>query len=186
MLVPGTTVPECRSVWQVSPWVTYCTGIHHWAFSTLLTKRAQHILDNSLKVHHGKQVLTLCVTEWSDGFEPTLSIKGNRVSCWIKTMMMLPPPNQLHSLTHTYPIALGHDWGSHEEIEEKFAAEWLSFGHGELINFYHGALQHDVRVQLELLVSLQDQPERLSANYIMLGTSSYTAWWGLALDFLWL
>jgi hypothetical protein len=34
-----------------------------------------------------------------------------------------------------------------------------------------------------LFASLQDQPERRKATYIMLGRSSYTAQWGLALDF---
>ena len=148
------------------------------------TKRAQRILENSIKVNQGKEVLTLYLTEWSDGFEPSLSIKGNRGSCWIKTVTISPPPHQLHSLSHTYPIALGLDGDSHEEVEEKFASELLSFGRGESMEFYHGALQCNVPVHLELFVSLQDQPERRSANYIMLGTSSYTARWGLALDFV--
>ena len=34
-----------------------------------------------------------------------------------------------------------------------------------------------------MFASLQDQPERRKANYIMLGKSTYTAQWGLALDF---
>jgi len=51
------------------------------------------------------------------------------------------------------------------------------------LDFYHGGIQKNVRVHLELLASLQDQPERRKANYIMLGRSSYTAQWGLALDF---
>jgi hypothetical protein len=146
--------------------------------------RAQRILDNSQKAHGETDVLTLYITEWSDGFEPSLSIKGNRGSCWIKTVTISPPPNKLHSLSHTYPIALGHDGDNHEEVEEKFAAELLSFGCGESMDFYHGTLKRDVRVHLELFVSLQDQPERRSANYIMLGTSCYTARWGLALDFV--
>lgn len=51
------------------------------------------------------------------------------------------------------------------------------------MDFYYGGIQKNVRVHLELLASLQDQPERRKANYIMLGRSSYTAQWGLALDF---
>ena len=99
-------------------------------------------------------------------------------------MTISSPPHQLHSLSHTYPITLGHNGDSHEEVEEKFASELLSFGCGESMDVYHGAQQCDVCDHLELFVSLQDQPERQSANYIMLGTSSYTARWGLVLDFV--
>ena len=148
------------------------------------TMRAQRILDNSQRLHVGSDVLTLYITEWSDGFEPSLSIKGNRGSCWIKTVTISPPPSKIHSLTHTYPIALGQESDSHEEVEQKFAEELTSFGRGDAMDFYHGSLKRNVRVHLELFVSLQDQPERRSANYIMLGTSSYTARWGLALDFV--
>jgi len=160
--------------------------VHHGAVVRGIGEslRAQRILDNSERLHCGTKVLTLYVTEWSDGFEPSLSIKGNRGSCWVKTVTISPPPNKLHSLSHTYPIALGHDGDNHEEVEAKFAEELLSFGRGGAMDFYHGSLERNVRVHLELFVSLQDQPERRSANYIMLGTSRYTARWGLALDFI--
>lgn len=148
--------------------------------------KAQHIRDNAEKMSHDENadLLVLYVTEWSDGFEPSLSIKGNRGSCWIKSVTIAPPPEKIHSLTHTYPIALGQDGDSHEEVEDRFAKELLSFSSGECMTFYHGGLKRDVNVYLELFVSLQDQPERRSANYIMLGTSRYTARWGLALDFV--
>ncbi len=45
------------------------------------------------------------------------------------------------------------------------------FGDGKNVSFYHGRLKRNITVYLELLVSLQDQPERISANYIMLGGS---------------
>ena len=139
------------------------------------TARAQHILQNVWKLHGENNVLTLYVTEWSDGFEPSLSIKGNRGSCWIKTVMIVPPPSKLHSLTHTYPIALGHDGDSHEEVELKFAKELLSFSCVKELDFYHGKLKYNFWFHLELFVSLQDQPEQQSSNYIILGMSSYTA-----------
>ena len=79
---------------------------------------------------------------------------------------------------------LGSDGVSHEEVEQNFTEELLLFSSGEELDFYHGKLQHNVRVHLELFVSLQDQPERWSTNYIMLGSSFSTARWGLALDFV--
>jgi hypothetical protein len=56
------------------------------------------------------------------------------------------------------------------------------FKNGMNVSFYHGRLQRNITVYLELLVSLQDQPERRSANYIMLGGSRYTARCGVVLD----
>jgi hypothetical protein len=95
----------------------------------------------------------------------------------------LPPSSKIHSGLYAYPIALGLDKQSHESVEKKVTEELLSFQNGNTIDFYHGGIQKNVRVHLELFASLQDQPERRKANDIMLGRSSYTAQWGLALDF---
>ena len=75
------------------------------------------------------------------------------------------------------------DGQSHEEVEAAFSKELKLLGSGANNNFYHGGLKRNVRVHLELFASLQDQPEQRKANYIMLGRSTYTAQWGLALDF---
>ena len=147
------------------------------------SERAQRILHNAEILHDGTIVLTLYIIEWSDGFEPSSSIKGNRGSCWMKTITISPPANKVHTFCNTYPIALSPDDGNHEEVERAFAKELLSLGSGGRNDFYHGGLKRNVRVHLEMFASLQDQPERRKANYIMLGKSSYTAQWGLALDF---
>lgn len=145
--------------------------------------RAQRILQNSKLVFPGEDVMVLYLVEWSDGFEPSISVKSNRGSCWLKTITISPPSHLLHSCANTYPIALGMDGESHEEVEELFAQELWSLREGEKNLFYHGGLKRNVRVYVELLASLQDQPERRKANYIMLGRSTYTAQWGHLLDF---
>ena len=145
--------------------------------------RAQRILHNSKLMSPDDDVMVLYLVEWSDGFEPSISVKSNRGSCWLKTITISPPPHLLHSCTNTYPIALGMDGESHEEVEQLFAQELWSLRNGEKNVFYHGGLKRNVRVYVELLASLQDQPERRKANYIMLGRSTYTAQWGLLLDF---
>jgi hypothetical protein len=145
--------------------------------------RAQKILKNAEKLHPGIKVLPLYLIKWSDGFEPSNSIKSNRGSCWIKTVTISPPSSNIHSSLYTYPIAVGLDKQSHESVEKKFAEELLSFQTGDAMDFYHGGIQKNVRLHLELFASLQDQPERRKVNYIKLGRSSYTAQWGLALDF---
>jgi len=146
------------------------------------SRRGQQIVRNCEQMHCGDHVLCLFANEWSDDFEPSYSIKGNRGSAWIKTITISPPHTSLHSLTHTYPIAIGRKGSSHEAIEQRLAEELLDLSLGGN-QFYHGGLKKNVKVHLELFVSLQDQPERRSANYIMLGSSTYTARWGYAVDF---
>jgi len=147
------------------------------------SKRAQSILQNSTLMFPDDDVMVLYLVEWSDGFEPSLSVKSNRGSCWLKTVTISPPPHLIHSCCNTYPIALGMDGESHEEVERLFAEELRSFKAGKNNIFYHGGLKRNVRVYIELFASLQDQPERRKANYVMLGRSTYTAQWGLLLDF---
>ncbi|MFY7881041.1 MAG: hypothetical protein ACOVR6_01995 [Fimbriimonas sp.] len=148
------------------------------------TKVAKGILDNFVNTHiNSHDVLCLYITEWSDAFEPSSCTKNNRGSCWIKTVTIAPPPSQVHRLTHTYPIAIGLDGESHEEVEEKFAAELREFRNGSNVTFYHGGTRKNITVYLELFASLQDQPERRKANSIMLGGSKYTPRWGFACDF---
>jgi hypothetical protein len=74
------------------------------------TVRAKEIYNNACSVHSidsFNDVVILFVNEWSGGFEPDYSIKGNRGSSWIKTVTICPPPGKIHSLTHMYPIAVG-------------------------------------------------------------------------------
>jgi hypothetical protein len=72
---------------------------------------------------------------------------------------------------------------SHECIEKEFLLELKKFQSGESVTFYHGLLKRNIIVYLELLVSLQDQLERRSANSIMLGGITYTARCGYSLNF---
>ena len=50
--------------------------------------------------------------------------------------------------------------------------------------FYCGAQKKIVNVHVELFVTLQDQPERRGANYIMLGNGRYTSRFGYAIDLI--
>jgi hypothetical protein len=68
--------------------------------------------------------------------------------------------------SHTYPIDIGHDSDSHEEVEAKFANEQDLFRKGSKITFYHGGIWKDVLVHLELNCSIQDQTE-----------NNFLSWW---------
>jgi hypothetical protein len=67
-------------------------------------------------------------------------------------------------LTHTYPITIGLDGDSHEEVEEKFAAELEEFSTVSRVTFYHGGNKKDIMVYPKSFASLQDQPERRKSN----------------------
>ena len=85
-------------------------------------------------------------------------------------------------MSHTYPIAIRTDGVRHEQVEGRFAQDLIELSSRNGVEFYHGGLRKYVKVHFELLASLQDQPERRSVNYIMLGNSQYTASWRLMLD----
>ena len=145
--------------------------------------RAKTIAKNCQNISLTNNTLCLYVVEWSDAFEPSSSIKSNRGSVWLKTITISPPHNKLHCMTNTYPIAIGPHDVDHEDVEQLFAQELLQFRCGKEIGIYHGKLKKNVKVYLDLLCSLQDQPERRSCNYIAMGNSRYTAKWGVSMDY---
>lgn len=160
--------------------------------TTSRTKRAREIYDNGRQMHRlGHRLLDyqivvpclyLCITEWSDAFQPSSSIKA-RKSVWVKTVTIAATADKVHSLLFTYPIAVGDDGVCHDEVEERFAAELdqLSSDNGRL--FYHGGLKTNVKVYAELFASLMDQPERRKSNAVLLGGSSFTARWRTCANF---
>jgi hypothetical protein len=75
--------------------------------------------------------LVLYVNEWSDAFESSKCSKSNRGSCWIKTITVAPPTLNSNGTRYTYPIAIGSDGISHDEVEAKFASELHEFRMGK-------------------------------------------------------
>jgi hypothetical protein len=164
--------------------------------NTSKTKRAREIYDNGQQMHSRQRghrlllddqclppsCLYLCITEWSDAFQPSSSIKA-RNSVWVKTVTISATSDKVHSLLFTYPIAVGEDGACHDEVEVRFAAELaqLSSDNGRL--FYHGGLKTNVRVYAEIFASLMDQPERRKSNAVLLGGSSFTARWRTCANF---
>ena len=130
-------------------------------------------------------LVVLYFNEWSDDFDPSSSsTRNNRGSVWMKSVTISPPSHQLHSLQYTYPIAIGKKASSHRKIENLFAAEMLELSSGENNWFYSRSLKKSVRVHIQMMSSLQDQPERRQANCIMLGSGLYSARWGYAANFV--
>ncbi len=126
-----------------------------------------------------ESVVILSCIEWSDDFDPSASAKSNRNSCWVKTVTIIPSYDvgTVNRERWTYPIALGKKQSDHNDVEELFAEELQKLRSGNCC-FYNNSTQTYVKVYLELIVSLQDQPERRGGNYIMLGSGKYSARWG--------
>ena len=99
------------------------------------------------------------MNEWSDDFEPHVSIKGNHQASWVKVVMLSPPHEELHSLTHTYPIVIGLKGASHEAVENAFANELIELSSSTKNLVFHGGLKSSIQIHIELFASLQDQPE---------------------------
>ena len=148
-------------------------------------KVSQSIFDNaSLRNVGTEQPIVLYFNEWSDDFDPSSSsTRNNRGSVWMKSVTISPPSHQLHSLQYTYPIAIGKKASSHESVEERFASEVIELSSGDNNWFYCESLKKSVRVHVEMMASLQDQPERRQANCIMLGSGRYCARWGYTANF---
>jgi hypothetical protein len=190
-----STTPKVQSIFILL--CVYCPNTKP-CFSTFLSHqpdnvshifeshRAVEIADNAFARFHNdsnSRYITLFLMEWSDDFEPNSGMKSNRGSMWTKTMTISPRPCDRNSSRHTYVLASGPKEVSHEIIEATLADELEKLRSDNNLIFFDGVSNSMVKVHAELFVSLQDQPERRSANYISLGNSTYSAQWCLASDF---
>lgn len=113
----------------------------------------------------------LWMNEWSDDADPNNSIKNNRGSLWFKSVTICPTREMFHSMSHTYPLAMGHKSADHEHVGRLLRDDLLMLGAREGVPMYskrHGGI---VLVRARLFACLQDQPERRGENYLMGGNS---------------
>lgn len=121
---------------------------------------------------------------WSDDFEPNTFSKIGRGSVWVKTMTIGTRVDDDHCITNTYPIAVGRKGDSHEEVEKKIALAIAELNSQNFLSFYLGAAKKQVKIYFEIIATLQDQPERRGANYLMGGNGTYCARWGVSANLL--
>jgi hypothetical protein len=132
---------------------------------------AQSALRRGIETCGDTNLVVLVCFEWSDDFDPASSTKSNRNSCWIKTVTLLPcyDPGSKIGEKSTFPIGIGRKQGDHEVVEQLFAKELQSLRCGNC-SFFNKKARSFVKVYLELITSLQDQPECWGSNYLMLGS----------------
>ena len=141
----------------------------------------RNIKERGNYLHEGFPVVNLYIIEWSDAFEPN-HMKNNRNSVWVKTVTV-SPVNKMSNNSHhnTYPLSFGPKNSCHEIIEKRFKADLIELKSGGTKLFYNSKTKSMCRVHAELVISIQDQPERRAENHVALGKSNYTPRWGYLL-----
>jgi hypothetical protein len=117
-------------------------------------------------------LVNLWMNDWSDDAEPNNS-KNNRGSFWFKSVTISPTRKLIHSMSHTYPLAMGHKHADHEHVGKCLRADLLMLGTKEGVPMYSLAHQGIVMVRARLFASLMDQPERRGENHLIGGNSLF-------------
>jgi len=151
------------------------------------TKNFTNICSRARKIHSFASIyIVIEILEWSDDFEPN-HLKNNRGSVWIKTITLRSLVMKDHIALHqdareqTFAVALGPKGECHDQIEHEFSSELESLCSIQSKYFFEGS-KSMVPVYAELSLSLQDQPERRSANYLLGGNSTMHGRWGYSAD----
>ena len=182
------SIVDCVSDFLAHGHITECmdtaladgeSGVVRLADSALV----QQLYKKALSLHGDaeEELVFIGLNEWSDDFDAN-NTKDNRFSVWVKSVTLLAPHGATGSLNHTYPVAIGVKGQCHDGVEKVCASALKTFQTAPLPLLYHGGKKKMVRVSVHLIASLQDQPERRGANYILRGNSRYTARWGHVMD----
>jgi hypothetical protein len=140
-------------------------------------------LEEIEKLYPSGPVLVLWMLEWSDGYDPHGFAKANRGSAWIKVVTFVPPTKYGNSVMYTYPVALGSATANHDIVEEWFREDLQELSNPQATNrFYSGFHKDFVRVHVELVTSLMDQPERRAAVHLTRGNSIFGRRWGYSMQ----
>ena len=97
-----------------------------------------------------------------------------------KTLTLISDDKGGDDEINTYIVSLGHKGCDHNKIEQKIVRELNELAEVENNYFDSSALKKKVKVYLQIMVSLGDQPERRQLNYIMNGNSLYGSRYGYA------
>ena len=155
------------------------------SFSNIYQSPAvNNIMQRVKNLYGDENILVLLGIEFSDDFDPNNSIKANRQSVWMKCVTVSPLSTDMHNMETTFPISFGPKGVSHEIVECHMVKELKHLQSPNEHNlFYYYRTQSMVRVHFEILISLQDQPERRGCCGLMLGQGSYAARWGYSCNF---
>jgi hypothetical protein len=118
------------------------------------------------------RTVNLYMNEWSDDADPATSIKCHRGSLWFKSVTISPTKTMVHSMSHTYPLALGRKDADHEHVGRLLAEDLRTLASEAGLPMYsvrHGGI---VLVRAQIYACLMDQPERRGENHLLGGNSN--------------
>jgi hypothetical protein len=126
------------------------------------SKKCQLLLENALMSGAVYDIISF-VTEWSDSFDPNTSTKNNRGSVYVKSISFAKPENSTWPIScYTYPICIGPSKGDKSAVEDRLVQELDSFKQSTPLCFLDGSSKSMKSIYIDLLCSIQDQPERRS------------------------
>ena len=98
--------------------------------------------------------MIITAVQWSDDFDPNSFCKNNRGSVWIKTLTFFSSDYDSNKIENTYPLSIGLKKDNHDIIEQAMIKELFDLKSGKDNIFYSKALNKNVHVHFEIIVSL--------------------------------
>jgi hypothetical protein len=103
------------------------------------------ITSQEKEVHRGNRALTLCITLWSDEFEPN-NCKDNRVIVWVMTVDIATPTNNHHTTYITYVLGVGTKCADHQPVYDLVMSDLENLATDDQLNLYYSKVGGKVRV----------------------------------------
>ncbi len=114
--------------------------------------------------------LLIAIKDWSDDFDKNNSAR-NRHSIWLKTVTVLLDNGNGSISYNSFVIAIGSKGDSHEDVEKAYSSDLSKIVQPN--EYYHGGTDTNVVGVVYLAASIQDRPERDSANRTLGHSSTF-------------
>lgn len=146
--------------------------------------KAKQILDNATRNNKSYDIISY-ITEWSDSFDPNTSSKNNRASVYVKSITFVPASNSAFpSSFYTFPLCIGHGKTIKLELEKRMVLDLEAFKKDIPLSFWDSSANVKKSVYLDILLSMQDQPERRAGLSLMMGNSRMHPRFGISCDYV--
>ena len=144
----------------------------------------QSLLWDKKKGNDGVRHLPLSYIEWKDDCESSKSNKASKSgSMWIFTITILLGSKDYDSPCATFPLVIGPKSSCHNEVERIIGNDMQRLTKYKMPAFICDKDNHcfsEVTFSAAMYLSLGDQPERRSGNYLLNGNSTSHGRWRYA------
>ena len=134
----------------------------------------------------GGRGVAIAILVWMDGWDPNQSNKSNRGSAWTgtSTLLIIDGPSGTLLCVSTYPFAAAPDKEVHDIVFDDLARSLKKYGitndASPMWSAYHKSFMH---VVMEVVVWLQDQPDKRFTSGTLGGGSKQHSIFGLSCNF---